>query len=82
MKTGRFSEELAFFIANQENLVRDYQGKFVAIKGQKILGVYSDAISAYTETQKDYPAGTFMIQPCEPGPTAYTVIITSSVINF
>ena len=82
MKTGRFSEELEFFIANQENLVRDYQGKFVAIKGQKILGVYSDAISAYTETQKDYPAGTFMIQPCEPGPTAYTVIITSSVINF
>jgi len=82
MKSERFSEELDFFISNQENLVKDYQGKCLAIKGKTILGVYPDPLSAYIETIKDHPAGTFMIQPCDPGPEAYTVIITSSVVNF
>jgi hypothetical protein len=82
MATGRFREELDFFIANQENLVKDYEGKVLVIKGRTILGVYPNSISAYIETQKDHPAGTFMIQPCEPGPRAYTVVITSSIVNF
>ena len=82
MEAEKFGEELDFFISNQEDLVRDFQGKFLVLKGKKLLGVYPDALSAYIETQKEHPAGSFMIQPCIPGPEAYTVTITSTVLMF
>lgn len=82
MATQRFSEELDFFIANQEDLVRNYQGKILVLKGPALIGVYPDVLSAYTETQKEHPLGSFMIQPCVPGPEAYTVTITSTILNF
>jgi hypothetical protein len=77
-----FTEELNFFIANQEDLVREHHGKVLALKGREILGVYPDALTAYLETQKKYPVGTFMIQPCAPGPEAYTVTISSIALSF
>jgi hypothetical protein len=82
MKPAKFSEELDFFISNQEALVKEFQGKFLVLKGKKVLGVYPDALSACIEAQKEHPLGTFMIQPCMPGPEAYTVTITSTVLTF
>lgn len=73
-----FEKELAFFIANQKRLVEDHLGKILVIKGQEVIGVYSDALEAYIETQKKHKLGTFMLQPCQPGPEAYTVHIAST----
>lgn len=78
-----FSEELEYFISNQESLVEKHRGKILAIKGRKVLGVYSTALEAYFATQKEHELGSFMIQPCEPGPDAYTVTIASaSLVSF
>ncbi|MGA7563953.1 MAG: hypothetical protein WBW55_12165 [Desulfobaccales bacterium] len=82
MGTANFSEELNFFISNQENLVKEFFGKVLVLKGKKVIGVYPNALSAYIETQKKHPPGTFMIQPCVPGPEAYTVTITSTALMF
>jgi len=76
-----FTEELEFFKANQEELVRKHQGKILVIKGQAVVGAYTDIWSAYEEAQKEHPLGTFMLQPCEPGPQAYTVTITSTKLT-
>ncbi|MHC1725448.1 MAG: hypothetical protein AB9866_05450 [Syntrophobacteraceae bacterium] len=76
-----FSEELNFFITNQERLVREYKGKVLVIKGQAIIGVFSDPLVAYLEVQKEHVPGSFMIQPCEPGPDAYTATIASTILN-
>ena len=73
-----FTEELEFFVTNQNILVEQYGGKFLVIKGKTIIGVYSSALEAYFNTQKTHKLGTFMIQPCEPGPDAYTVTIASA----
>ena len=81
MEKKLFGEELDFFIANQDRLVQEYRGQVVVLKGSKVLGVYPDAISAYIETQKEHEPGSFMIQPCEPGPEAYTVTITSTALR-
>ena len=72
-----FTKELQFFIQHQDELVQKYEGKTLAIKDEEVLGVYDNPLSAYLETQKEYEVGTFMIQPCEPGPSAYTVTINS-----
>jgi hypothetical protein len=67
--------ELDYFIANQERLVERYRDKVLVIKDQQVVGAYDTPIEAYTEAQKKYDLGTFMIQPCSPGPAAYTVTI-------
>lgn len=73
-------DELEFFIANQSDFVSRYQGKVLIIKGKKVVGVFPDVLRAYLEGQKQYEIGTFLIQPCVPGPDAYTITIASQEI--
>ncbi len=70
-----FERELAYFIAHQRDLVRDYNGKVLVIRGDELVGVYDSALEAYSKAQERFQAGTFMIQPCAPGPEVYTVTI-------
>ncbi len=70
-------EELQFFIRDQDSLVRQYRGKTLAIKDQKVIGVYPSPLDALIETEKMFPIGTFLIQICEPGPEAYTITIST-----
>lgn len=72
-----FERELQFFIANQERLVKEYKGKVLVLKGEEVVGVYDDPLTAYLDASKNYEPGTFMIQPCTEGSDAYTVTITS-----
>jgi hypothetical protein len=72
-----FEAELEYFIANQEELVSRYRGQSLVIRGSELVGVYSSPLDAYLAARRSYPAGTFMIQPCEPGPDAYTVTINA-----
>ncbi len=75
-----FKKELDFFIANQNEFVKKYRGKSLVIIGEELIGVYESPLIAYIEAQKEHPIGTFMIQPCIPGPEAYTVTINSNNI--
>lgn len=75
-----FSEELEFFIVNQEQLVSQFPGKTLVIKDKRVIGIYNNPLEAYVETLKVYELGTFMIQPCEEGPGAYTVTISTQEV--
>jgi len=70
-------DELDFFIANQDRLVRKYPHKVLVIRGKRVAGVYESVLEAYAEARKLYEPGIYMIQPCEAGPQAYTVSISS-----
>ena len=72
-----FDQELAFFIAHQDELVAKHGGKTLVIRGDEVVGAYPSALKAYLAAQERFPVGTFMIQPCLPGPDAYTVTISS-----
>ena len=72
-----FDTELAFFIAHQDELVKEHKGKALVIRGEHLVGAYATALEAYLTAKEQFPLGTFMIQPCEPGPDAYTVTISS-----
>ena len=72
-----FDTELGYFIAHQDELVAKHQGQTLVIRGKKVVGVYPSPLAAYLGAQEEYPVGTFMIQPCEQGPDAYTVTISS-----
>jgi uncharacterized protein YneR len=72
-----FQKELDFFKQNQAELYEKYGGKVLVIKDSKVLGVYEDPMQAYDAAKQDNEPGTFMIQPCDEGPEAYTVTIST-----
>jgi len=75
----KLKEEFEYYIKNQEALLKDYNGKFIVIKEQKVIGSYSSQLEAYNETKKNHEVGTFLIQFCTPGNSAYTQSFHSRV---
>jgi hypothetical protein len=73
-------KEFEYYLAHQDELVRQYNGKFIVIKDEKILGSYDDELAAVTETQKAEPIGTFLVQQVTPGTSAYVQTFHSRVV--
>lgn len=57
---------------HQKELVDQYNGKFVVIKDQTVIGVFDSEIQAIQETIKTHELGTFLVQKCEPGNANYS----------
>jgi hypothetical protein len=57
-------QEFNFYLKNQEDLVRQYNGKFVVIKDSKVIGSYDNELQAVTETSKQHELGTFLVTAC------------------
>ena len=60
-------KEFNYYIKNREELVKNYEGKYLVIKDEQILGVYDTQRQAIKETMKDYELGTFMVHLVKPG---------------
>lgn len=71
--------EFDYYLAHQEEMVNKYNGKFIVIKNQQVLGVYDDSARAVSETKKKHELGTFLVQKVEPGSAAYTQTFHSRV---
>jgi len=72
MSNEGLQKELDFYKAHQKELVEKYEGKFLVIRNQKVEGEYGSEIDAYTEAQKRFELGTFLIQQCLPGENSFT----------
>ena len=72
-------KEFKFYLDHQAELVEKYNGKFLVIKGEEVIGVYDAEDTAYFETEKSHEAVTFLIQFCEMGDSSYTQIYHSRV---
>ena len=73
------TKEFEYYTAYQKELVEKYEGKFVVIKNQQVIGSYDSEIEAYEEAQKVNTLGTFLIQHVEPGAESYTQTFYSRV---
>jgi hypothetical protein len=71
--------EFDYYIAHQQELVAAHLGKFVVIKGGRVIGVFNSDIEAVMETSKNHQLGTFLVQKCEPGAENYTQSFHSRV---
>jgi len=65
-------KEFNYYRTHQSDLVKKYEGKFIVIKEETVIGVYNTQIEAYTEAKKNHEVGTFLIQHCTPGTIGYT----------
>ncbi|MFA6992466.1 MAG: hypothetical protein WC269_04285 [Candidatus Gracilibacteria bacterium] len=80
MENNTLEKEFQYFLDHQKELVKQYSGKFIVIKNQEIIGVYTSESEAFTETQKKHELGTFLIQECKPGTDVYTQTFHSRVL--
>ncbi len=72
-----FQEELAYFIAHQEELVAEHKGKVLTLRGSAVVDAHATMLEAYLAAMRQFEPGTFMLQRCESGPGAYTVTIST-----
>ena len=73
--------EFQYYLDNQTELAKKYEGKYIVIKNQQVLGAYEDQIEAIQETAKEHEVGTFLVQECDPDPES-TVEIYHSRVHF
>lgn len=65
-------EEFNYFLVNLDDLLKKYEGKYVVIKNNCVLGAYGTIEDAIIETQKTEPLGTFLVQKCDADKNNYT----------
>ena len=71
--------EFKYFLDNQTKLVNKYHNKFLVIKNQKVVKVYNDYMEAYSNSEKKYGLGNFLIQHCLPGELSTTRTFHSQI---
>lgn len=72
-------KEFKYYLDNQERLVERYNGKYIVIKGCKVIGTYDSEFEAIKKTSQREKPGTFLVQKCVPGKESYTQIYHSRV---
>ncbi len=73
-------KEFDYYLKHQSDLVKSYNGKFIVLKGDKVIGAYDSHADAYNETIRTDSLGTFLIQHCLPGSESYSQTFHSQVI--
>ena len=71
--------EFAYYKKHQEELVRQYEGKYLVIVGETVSSAHESELDAYESAKAIYPLGTFLIQHCLPGKDSYTQTFHSRV---
>ena len=74
-----FEKEFNYYLENQEELVKKYNGKVIVIKDGVVLGAYDSDLEAIDATKINHTPGTFLMQLCAPGKESYTQTFHSRV---
>ena len=69
--------DFQWFLANYNDLYKQYGHKIIVIQNQTILGIYEDKNSAIDITTETHKLGTFIVQECNGEESGYTNYITS-----
>jgi hypothetical protein len=72
-------KEFKYYLDHQEDLVKQYDGKFLVIVGDKVVGAYPTKIEAYNKSKEKFELGTFLVQHCSTGNQDYSRTFYSRV---
>jgi hypothetical protein len=72
-------KEFKWYLQHQNDLVKQYNGKFLLIKDENVVGAFDTNIEAYNKGKQKFEPGTFLIQKCTPGAQDYTQTFRSRV---
>lgn len=73
-------KEFQYFLDHQQELASKYNGKYIVIVGDNVVGAYDTNEDAYEESLKSYKLGEFLIQECSADASSYTTVFHSRVV--
>ena len=73
-------KEFEYYLKNQKQFVKQYNGRVLVIKNCAVIGVYDLDQEAIEETTKQHELGTFLVQLCKPGVDSVTQTFNSRVV--
>ena len=77
---NKLEKEFQWYLDNQEELVKKYDGRFIVVKDKEVIGEYDALGPAIDETvAKGYKMGTFLVQKCSPGDQDIRAVFHSRV---
>lgn len=71
--------EFDFFRDKQAELVKDYNGLYLCIVGEKVEGAFPTEVEAYQYGKDEFGIGKFLVQACIPGEDGYSETFHSRV---
>ena len=77
--SSTLKKEFEWYLENQAELVKKYDGKVLVIKDQNVFGAYDDEFTAYMTAKDELELGTFLIKRCKPGKESYTATYHSRI---
>ena len=73
MANEQLIRQFNFYIANQENLVPQYNGRTLLIHDECVVGNFDNKSDAYEFGMERFEPGSFLIINCSPGDKDYSV---------
>ena len=55
-----------WYLEHQDELAKEYSGRWVAVADCSLAGVYDDQFDAIAEMRKAHKLGSFMVKRCVP----------------
>ena len=80
MDTELLKKNFYYYIANQNELVSKYDGKYLVIKDNQVQGTYDRIEDAFRFGKREFGMGNFIIQKCGSGKDNYSTTIHSPFI--
>lgn len=75
-------KEFQYYVKAQPELVKKYDGRHLVIVGDGVAGDFASRDEALNYVDGRYTPGTFLIQLCTPGDSAYTRKFYSRRVSF
>ena len=71
-----------YYLANQDELVKQYNGKYLVISDKKVVYSSPDDADAFNKGMEIAGLGNFIMQLCTPGEEAYTTRCYTPWVGF
>lgn len=75
-------ELFEYYLSNQSELVSKYNGKYIVITKDGVVGSYDSEAEGYYDGKDKFGLGNFIIQLCSPGDDAYSQQFFSPIAAF
>ena len=73
-------DEFDYYLEHQDSFVEEYNGKVIAIKNHKVIGVFENEADAFAVASQEHEKGKFLIQRVSEGDGEYTAVFHSRVL--
>lgn len=75
-------ELFEYYLSNQSELVSKYNGKYIVITKDGVVGTYDSEAAGYYDGKDKFGLGNFIVQLCTPGEEAYSQQFFSPIVAF